>query len=379
MRLSASSKSKALLRFLLALAAILIFGAVIYRINGFEKVPLQTTEGRSFVKARVDSIIEDNVDESGNRSGYQKVLLEVLEGEHKGEKLEADSSSSYLYGADCREGMKVIAILSESPNTVYLSVYSYYRTPMLYLIILLFFLSIFLVGRKQGLKAIAGLVFTCFCIWYLFLPLIYQGKSPIWSAVLTCVVTTAATIYFIAGFSEKSVCAILGTVAGVCISGLLSLAFCYITKIGGTNVDAVESLIFVRQNTGMEISELLHAGILIAALGAVMDVSMSVSSAIWEMHEQNPGLGARALFRSGMNVGKDIIGTMSNTLILAFAGGSINTLVFLYAYDYDYQQMMNMYSVGIEIIRGAASSMGVILVVPLVSGQMALLCKRKGR
>lgn len=379
MKPSVLSKSNLFLRFWIALAVVLAFGAVIRKINDFSKTPLQTTDGRTFVKAEVVEIVKDNADETGNRNGYQTVMLEILEGAHKGEKLEASSSSSYLYGTVCQVGMKVIAILSESPNEVYLSVYSFYRTPVLYVIILLFFLSIYLVGRKQGLRAIAGLVFTCFCIWYLFLLLVYQGYSPVWCAVFTCIVTTAVTIYFIGGISAKTVCAILGTVSGVCISGFLSLLFCRMARISGMNVSEIESLIYVRQETGIQIGELLHAGILIAALGAVMDVSMSVASTVWEIHEQNPALGAMVLFKSGMNVGRDVIGTMSNTLILAFAGGSINTLIFLYAYDYDYQQMMNMYSVGIEIIQGIASSMGVILAVPLVSAGMAFFCGRNSR
>ena len=197
MKPSVLSKSNLFLRFWIALAVVLAFGAVIRKINDFSKTPLQTTDGRTFVKAEVVEIVKDNADETGNRNGYQTVMLEILEGAHKGEKLEASSSSSYLYGTVCQVGMKVIAILSESPNEVYLSVYSFYRTPVLYVIILLFFLSIYLVGRKQGLRAIAGLVFTCFCIWYLFLPLVYQGYSPVWCAVFTCIVTTAVTIYFI--------------------------------------------------------------------------------------------------------------------------------------------------------------------------------------
>ena len=108
-------------------------------------------------------------------------------------------------------------------------------------------------------------------------------------------------------------------------------------------------------------------GILIASLGAVMDVAMSISSTIEEISYQNPELGIKGLFFSGMRVGKDMMGTMSNTLILAFAGGSINTLVFIYAYNYEYLQMINMFDIGIEIIQGVASSMGVILTVPICS------------
>ena len=121
----------------------------------------------------------------------------------------------------------------------------------------------------------------------------------------------------------------------------------------------------------------MYAGILISALGAVMDVAMSIASTINEIHFRNPLLSARELFFSGIRVGKDMMGTMSNTLILAFTGTSINTLVFLYVYNYSTTQIINMYSIGIELIQGIASTMGVILTIPLVSLLSAWHLKRK--
>ena len=108
-----------------------------------------------------------------------------------------------------------------------------------------------------------------------------------------------------------------------------------------------------------------------------MDVAMSVASTINEIHEKNPALDGRELFRSGIRVGKDMMGTMSNTLILAFTGSSINTLVFIYCYKYSYYQVLNMYDIGIEIIQGIAATLGVILTVPFVAAVSAVLLKRK--
>ena len=131
--------------------------------------------------------------------------------------------------------------------------------------------------------------------------------------------------------------------------------------------------------TDIRIGELLFAGILIAALGAVMDVGMSIASTLNELKETDENLTAGDLFRSGMNVGRDMMGTMSNTLILAFTGGSINTLVFIYAYNYQYQQIINMYSIGIEVMQGVSASMGVILTVPVTSlaGAWLLTARRQ--
>ena len=98
-----------------------------------------------------------------------------------------------------------------------------------------------------------------------------------------------------------------------------------------------------------------------------MDVAMSISSTIEEISHQNPELGVKGLFFSGMRVGKDMMGTMSNTLILAFTGSSLNTMIMIYAYSYPYNQMINMYSIGIELLRGISGTIGIILAVPFVS------------
>lgn len=350
----------------LAIAGIL-FLLFLYRYSQIDKVILYETEGRSFAKAEVMDVIEDNETEDGISIGNQIVSLKLTSGKWKGKTVEATSSSSYLYGAHCKKGSKVIAIVSESQGEMTASVYSQNREMQLYLIIAIFVFTIILIGGKKGLASVIGLGFTILCILFLFLPMIYKGISPIWSAVLVVILTTVATMYLVGGISRKTMTAILGTVSGVLISALFAMLFCKMTNISGYNVSDIEDLIYIRDQTGIKVGELLFSGILISALGAVMDVAMSISSTIEEIHCQNSELTIKELFQSGMNVGKDMMGTMSNTLILAFAGGSINTLVFIFAYNYEYLQVVNMYAIGIEIIQGIASSMGVILTVPITS------------
>ena len=112
---------------------------------------------------------------------------------------------------------------------------------------------------------------------------------------------------------------------------------------------------------------LLVGGIVISALGAVMDVTMGIASSLSEVHAANPELSRRELFRSGMNIGQDAMGTMANTLILAFAGSSLNTLLLFQIFDYPMIQIFNADSIAIEIIRGVAGTIGIILTVPLVA------------
>lgn len=354
-------------RHLIILLITALFALFLYRYNQIDRVGLYDTEGKTFEKAEVVDIIKDNETESGNQIGDQVVSLKLLSGDYKGNTVEAVSSSSYLYGAHCEVGMRVIAEVNESDDSLYVTVYSQDRTWMLYAIVLLFLITLCIIGGRQGLNSAVALVFTFVCIVFLFLPMIYRGISPIFAAVVVAVLTTFVTMYLIGGLSNKSVTSMIGTVAGVGISAVLAVLFGRLTGISGYNVSDIEQLEYVGQMTDVRIGELLYAGILISALGAVMDVAMSVASTISEIHYRNPELSRKELFTSGIRVGKDMMGTMSNTLILAFTGSSINTLVFMYVYGYTSTQITNMYSIGIEVIQGISSTMGVILTVPIVS------------
>ena len=345
----------------------ILFLLLFLSFRGGERTELLETEGRSFERAEVVEVVQNNETESGGVAGKQSVTLKLLSGQWKGKTVPANSSSGYLFGAHCKKGMRVIAIVSESAGELAVSVYSADRGPMVWLMIAAFVAVVVLVGGKKGLSSILGLIFTMLCIFFLFLPMIYRGVSPVLAAVLIVALTTTVTMCLIDGVSRKSLTAMAGTVGGVVISGLFAWLFGQATGIGGYNVSDIENLVYVGEMTEIRIGELLFAGILIAALGAVMDVGMSIASTLNELKEINPHMTAGQLFRSGMNVGRDMMGTMTNTLILAFTGGSINTLVFIYAYHYQYQQIINMYSVGIELMQGLSASMGVILAAPLTA------------
>lgn len=362
----------------LAVAGIL-FLILFFSFRGIQKTELLENGGRTFEKAEVLEVMQDNKTESGNFVGNQIVELKLLSGEYEGSKVEATSSSSYLFGAHCEKGMKVVAIVNESNEELVASVYSQNRGPVLWLLIGIFIAVVFLIGGKKGLASIGGLLFTMLCIFLLFLPMIYKGISPIFAAIVVVVLTTVVTMILIDGVSRKSVTAILGTILGVVVAAVFALLFGKAAGISGYNVSDIEELVYLAEKTDIRIGELLFAGILIAALGAVMDVGMSIASTLNELQEKKEIMSVKELFASGMNVGRDMMGTMSNTLILAFTGGSLNTLVFIYAYDYPYLQIINMYSIGIELMQGLSASMGVVLTVPFTSLIGAwLLGKRKG-
>ena len=217
------------------------------------------------------------------------------------------------------------------------------------------------------MKAAISLIFALVCIFAVMLPLMYRGVSPLLSAVLVSMFTTVFTIFVVSGVSRKSVAAILGTVFGVIIAAVSAVMFGIVAGIDGYNVSDIESLLYIAQYSKVNVGELLFAGIIISALGAVMDVAVDIASAMNEVKRHKPDITRQALFHAGMNVGRDTMGTMSNTLILAFVGGSLSTLVLNYAYDLPYMQIINSYNTGIEIMQGIAGSMGIIAAVPFVA------------
>lgn len=364
-------------RKLIVIIFTICFGIVLSLLNNQESPNLANKKGTSYEKAVVLDIINDNIQEDGTRVGNQNVKLKLLSGDLKGKEIEATSFSGYLYGADCTKGLKVIVSLSISGEKIVASVYSYNREGIILGFIGVFFFLIWIIGGKKGLNSIIGLVFTFICIIYLFIPMLFKGMSPFIAAIINISLITVVSLYLIGGRTKKTLSAIIGTITGVIIAGIFAAAFGYFAKISGYNVSEIEELVYISNLSNLNIGGLLFAGVLIASLGAVMDVAMSVASTITEIYEQNPKINTLNLFKSGINVGRDMMGTMSNTLILAFTGGSINTIIFIYAYSMKYNQIMNMYSVGIEIMQGISGSIGIILTVPLVSIVTAVLLTKK--
>lgn len=286
-------------------------------------------------------------------------------GEHKGETLEVTSSSGYLFGAGCTVGMDVVIMQSVAGDSVVASVYSQDREWVVYIFAALYILALCLVGGKQGIKGSMGLLFTFFCVIFVYIPLVYRGISPFWAAVFVCMITTVVTMYFIGGASKKTVVAIGGTMAGVLIAGIAAQLFSLASGITGYNVSDIETLMTLWNTNGIQVGGLLFSGLLISSMGAVMDVAMSVGSSMWEILNQKPEMTKRELWKAGIQVGRDMMGTDSNTLILAFAGSSVSMLILDYAYDLPYRQIINSNNIGIAIMQGLSGSFGIVLSVPL--------------
>ena len=374
-----SDKKQVVVKAVVVVICIAAFIFAADRLRVTDKEPIVTTLGYSYENARVIEVVEDNLSPDGIRVGYQRLKVQLTSGEYKGEVVDSTSAEGNLFGAVCEKGDSVVVHMSVSGSSKNVSVYSKDRIVAVAAFVGIFLLLICIIGGKNGVKSVVGLVFTFVSIFMIYIPLIYRGFSPFWAAVIITIITTIVTMYLISGFTVKTICAIAGTVTGVLLAGLSAWLFGKVADIDGYNVSNIETLSYVGQITNIQIGGLLFSGILIASLGAVMDVAMSVSSAMYEIHDKAPQLGCLELFKSGMNVGRDMMGTMSNTLILAFVGSAVSELVINYAYNLPFRQIINSYNIGIEIMQGVSGSIGVILTVPAVAVVTAwLLTHRNG-
>lgn len=352
-------------RLVVLAAAAVCFLLLILRLGQVEKTELVSREGQTFEKGVVTAVLQDNLQEDGTRVGEQTVTVRMTSGVEKGREITVTSSAGFLFGAACTRGMKVIVMQSVAGDSIAASVYSRDRTGVLLVFAALYLLALCAVGGWKGVRGAAGLVFTFASILWVYLPLVYLGWSPFWTAVLICAAATFVTLYFIGGLSRKTLSATLGTVSGVVISGCAAAAFSAASGITGWNVSDIESLLTLWETNGIRVGGLLFSGLLISSLGAVMDVAMSISSAMQELTVQNPSITRTELRRSGMRVGRDMMGTDANTLILAFAGGSVSMLLLDYAYDLPALQVLNSNNIGIAVMQGLSGSFGVVLCVPV--------------
>ena len=363
-------------RFVPPLVLLALFLVLVVRLNQVDKVALVSREGQTFEKGVVTEILQDNVQPNGTRVGEQVVRVRMTSGELEGQEIETTSSSGFLFGAPCTVGMRVVVMQSVSGDTVITTVYSIDRKEVILGFAALYIAALCLVGGTKGLRGALGLLYTFGAIIYIYLPLVYLGYSPFWVSVFICVITTLVTMLLIGGFARKTICATLGTMAGVIIAGAAATIFSHMTGITGWNVSDIESLMTLQQVNGIQVGGLLFSGLLISALGAVMDVAMSISSSMQELYDQNPSMSRLELMRAGMRVGRDMMGTDSNTLILAFAGGSLSMLVLDYAYDLPYLQIINSNNIGIAVMQGLSGSFGIVLSVPATVVMAAYIYKR---
>ena len=358
----------------LVLAAALVLFIAVRAVAAPEKTaPSDAAEYAEYENAVITAVLSDNtfVDPTADNAlrGEQLLLAEVKTGQYKGETLQVYGYVGPLYGGQLKVGDGATLLISTyADGTHTATVYEYNRLPVLAVIVALFLIATVAVGGKVGAKSLVALAMTLVCLFWILIPLLMKGAPTLLTVFLVCAYVTVVTMVILGGVQRKTVCAALGTIAGTALALLFGLAAQSLARVDGLRLADVEPLLQLRQTgTPIGMRGLLVGGIVISALGAVMDVAMSIASALTEVHSVAPDRGAKELFRSGMNIGRDMVGTMTNTLILAFLGSGFALIIYLYSLGLSPYQLISSAYLTIEVVSSISSSIGVILSVPLTA------------
>ena len=348
-----------------------------------EEAP-EAAEYMEYENAVVEQILTDSTEadpvSEGHFRGNQNLIVRVKTGRYAGQQMMADNTVGPIYGCPMAVGDGVTVGLSTySDGTVRCYIYEYDRSMGLALVLGAFLLVTVLVGGKVGLKSLLSLGLTVAALIFILLPLLLRGWPTILTTFLVSVLVTAATFVILGGVDKKTVCACLGTLAGIALATVFGLLAQNLLRIDGYRQEYAEALLQLRQTeeSAIGITGLITAGVIVSALGAVMDVAMSISSALQELTRVNPDLTSRDLFRSGMNIGRDMVGTMTNTLILAILGSGLTLVVYIYSLSLQPWQLLSSAYMSLEAISGIASSIGVMLAVPLTAAICAVSYGKK--
>lgn len=330
--------------------------------------------------ARVKKILLDTEEElpGGNKQRSQELLLEILSGSDKGKERVAlnvipDNPAFSIVGEVGRKYL-ITKIEGSLDGKEDYFVVDYYREHFVYSLIGLFFLVIIVVSGMKGVRTIISLLILIAFIAFLLLPSIEAGINPLLSAVIVSVFATGITMLLVAGKNIKSLAATLGTGIGVAVSGLIATFVIKYAPLSG--LASTEAMILLG-NRMIEINfkGLLASGMIVSCLGAVMDTAISIASSIQEIKLANPSYSFKQFLASGMNVGKDVMGTMTNTLVLAYTGIALPLLLLIH-HEQNPAKFLNLELVVSEVTAAISGSIGLVLAVPVTAIIMSYFVTR---
>lgn len=323
------------------------------------------TDTIHYQRGQVIRVVSEELSHSdlgtGQQLGVQELMVELSDGQ----TITVTNYLTEIHNILAKEGQWVVVCVDAPENAEpYYTVYNYDRTPALAALVVVFLGLMLLVGRRKGFDAALAILFTLVFLLRVTLPALYSGASPVAMGFLMVILSTAVTLALLHGFTQQCALGIGVTLLGEVAACLLFGVFSGLLHLTGFQTDSAEGLLLIAQSTGLQVRTLLFAGTMLAALGAVMDVAVSVLSALREVALASPNPQKKELFRAGIRLGQDMIGTMSNTLIFAFAGGALATMLVFYSYGVQFQQLISSDYLTVELAQGLCSTAAVILTVP---------------
>ena len=356
---------------LLYACAVIIFILAYLWAKPVSQQPHPVTDYAEYETGKVTMILSDSTETDSNSEnsyrGEQLLIVEITSGQYKGESLQVSNYVGPLYSVPLKVGDSAVVLISTYGDGTHTgTVYEYNRFVPLVIVFCLFFLITGLVGGKTGVKSLIGLVITIAALFYILLPALMKGAPTLPTTFLVCAYITVVALAILGGLQKKTICAMLGTISGTALAMIFAMISQALLRIDGMRIENAEALLQLQQTgTPIGIRGLLVAGVIVSALGAVMDVAMSIASALTEVYTANPSLTRKDLIRSGMTIGQDMVGTMTNTLILALLGSGFVLIIYLYSLELSTTQLLSSSYLSLEVISSISSSAGVILAVPV--------------
>lgn len=325
----------------------------------------------------VDRQIEDySYDDNIAQSIAVTFQAEVLTGPRKGEILlgvqNLDYTPPYLYTNEVAEGNKVLLVDAGLDASEWHFV-EFIRTDKLLILGGLFVLLLLLMGGMKGFNTLLTLALTFLAVFAVFIPAILSGRNIYLWAILTCLYAILTTLVILNGWHRKSWITVLGCFGGVLVAGLLAFVMDRSLMLTGVTSDESLFLAYLPTDVPIDLRAIIFAAIIIGAMGAIMDVAMSIASALTEIKSKSPDISSRELFQSGLTIGRDIMGTMANTLVLAYVGSALAMVLLLIVSDISLLFLLNREMIVVEILQALVGSFGIFFAIPLTSLFAALL------
>lgn len=336
------------------------------------------TDTLSYVQAEVLEVLSEALSDStlgtGQQLGRQQLLVRLADGE----EIEVVNYLTETHNILAAEGSSVIICVDAPENTApYYTVYNYDRSIPMAGLVAFFVLILALIGKRKGLDACLAIVFTLVFILCVVLPALYNGHSAMLMGLLTALLSTAVTLILLHGPTKQCLLGVAATLLGELAACLLFAICSGSFRLTGFQTDEAEGLLLIAQSTGLDIRTLLFAAVMISSVGAVMDVAVSILSALREVALASKSPESKSLFHSGINLGRDMIGTMGNTLIFAFTGGALTTMLVFFSYGIQFHQLLSSDYLTVELAQGLCSTAAVILTVPVASAMGAAFYGQK--
>ena len=320
-------------------------------------------------RVRIDSVDNSMLDAVGiTYNGVQPCQVTILSGEHKGETY---SSYNYLNSALDKDklfapGETAWAMLQEGEQGLTITLIDHYRTGIELGAVGVLALALILFGGVVGCGAMVSLAASAVTVWKLLIPLLLKGLNPMFAAFVTVIALTVIIDLLVAGFTKRCLVAILGSLAGTLVTCFAAVLLTHILKLDGGDLPYVVPLL-AQSSMGVDTRSLYIGMVFLANSGALMDLSMDVSVSMEELHLHRPDLSRAALMKSGLTVGRSVLGTMTTTLMLAYSGNYLSMLMYFVGQGTPIGDIVNLKYVSSQLLNTLVGSFGLVVAAPLTA------------